>query len=523
MNRTTFGHENLSHLRRALMFGLVAFLPVLALAQTPDSGKNRVLKVVAPWEIGSMDPSKSGYIFTRLEITETLVEVDMDGKLSPGLASQWSVSSNQLVWRFKLRPGAQFHDKTAVTADAVVRCLERAQAQPGVLKNIPIARISALNGEVQIELKQAFTALPAFLAHNSTQVLAPAAFAKDGSVQSVVGSGPYKIVRLDAPQKLETMLFEGWAGKRPAVERVSYLANGRGETRGMLAESGQADLVFTHDAVAVDRLKRNASLQFHTASIPRTIYLKVNAGHRLLKDVRVRQAISMAIDRPGIAKAILREPKAAATQLFTPGMAEWHLPQLAPLSRDLVRARQLLQQVGWQAGADGLLRKDGDLFKLTLRTFSDRPELPPMATAIQAQLKEVGIDLAVSVGNSSDIPAGHQDGTLELALLARNYALVPDPIGTLLQDFGPRGGDWGAMGWHSAQVSSTLESLSSTVDPVRQSRLRGSLATVLHAELPVIPVAWYQHTATSSKRLASVSIDPLERNYRISQMAWAKP
>jgi peptide/nickel transport system substrate-binding protein len=45
---------------------------------------------------------------------------------------------------------------------------------------------------------------------------------------------------------------------------------------------------------------------------------------------------------------------------------------------------------------------------------------------------------------------------------------------------------------------------------------------VLQAELPVIPVAWYQHTATNSKRVSNVSIDPLERNYRISQFTWAK-
>ena len=510
-----------SGLRRTMLVCMVAAIPA-AMAQIPASSNTKVLKVVAPWEIGSMDPSKAGYIFTRLEVTETLVDVDSSGQISPGLATQWNVSPDQRTWRFKLRPGAQFHDKTPVTADVVVRCIERAQANPGVLKNVPIQRITAVNGEVQIELKQAFTALPAFLAHNSTQILAPAAFAADGTVQAVLGSGPYKIVRIDAPQKLETTMFEGWVGKRPAVEHVEYLSNGRGETRGMLADSGQADLVFTHDAAAVERLKRNPKLQFHTQPIPRTIYLKVNAGHPLLKDLRVRQAISMAIDRPGIAKAILREPKAAATQLFTPGMAEWYVPGLQPLTRDVARARQLLQEAGWQTGADGMLRKDGHPFALTLRTFSDRPELPPMATAIQAQLREVGIDLAVAVVNSSEIPAGHQDGSLELALLARNYALVPDPIGTLLQDFGPKGGDWGTMGWQSAQVGSTLDNLSTTNDPARRSRLRGSLATVLQAELPVIPVAWYQHTATSSTRLGNVSIDPLERSYRISQLTWAK-
>ncbi len=511
-----------SMLRGALALSITLAAWPATIAQTSPVPQSRVLKVAAPWEIGSLDPSKTGYIFTRLEVTETLVDVDASGQLSPGLATRWNVSPDQKTWRFALRPAATFHDGSAVTPEAVVRSLERALAQPGILKSTPIQRISVNNGEVQIELKQAFTALPAFLAHNNTQVLAPSSFAADGSVQAVVGSGPYKIVRVNAPQKLETALYEGWKGKRPAIERVEYLASGRGETRAMLAESGQADMVFTHDAVAFDRLNRNPKLQFHTLPIPRTLYLKVNAGHPLLKNVKVRQAISMAIDRPGIAKAILREPKAAATQLFTPGLAEWHVPGLQPLTRDVAKAQQLLQEAGWQAGPDGLLHKDGRPFKLTLRTFSDRPELPPMATAIQAQLREVGIDVAVSIVNASEIPAGHHDGSLELALVARNYALVPDPIGTLLQDFGPKGGDWGAMGWHSAQVASALESLSTTNDPARRSRLRGALATVLQVELPVIPVAWYQHTATHSKRLGKVSVDPLERSYRISQFTWVK-
>ncbi len=521
MNPLFFSSLKSARLLLALLLGITTALPA-AIAQTPVANNARVLKVAAPWEIGSLDPSKTGYIFTRLEVAETLVDVDASGQLSAGLATQWNVSPDQRTWRFKLRTGAQFHDKTPVTAEAVVQSLERALANTGVLKSAQVQRMSAAKDEVQIELKQPFTALPAYLAHSSTQILAPAAFAADGTVQAVLGSGPYKVVRISAPQKIETSLFEGWSGKRPAVERVEYLSTSRGETRGMLAESGQADLVFTHDAVAIERLKRNLKLQFHTQPIPRTIYLKVNAAHPLLKDIKVRQALSMAVDRTGIAKAILREPKAAATQLFTPGMAEWHVPGLEPLTRDLTRARQLMQEAGWQPGPGGVLHKGERSFKLTLRTFSDRPELPPMATAIQAQLREVGMDVAVAIVNSSDIPAGHQDGSLELALVARNYALVPDPIGSLLQDFGPNGGDWGAMGWQSAQVSSALQSLSTTSDPVSRSRLRGGLATVLQAELPVIPVAWYQHTATHNTRLGNVSIDPLERSYRISQFTWLK-
>ena len=496
---------------------LPTLAPCWALAQSP-----KTLKVVSPWEVSNLDPSKTGYVFSRLEIAETLVEVDDRGLLIPGLARGWSTSSDGLEWRFALRPTARFHDHTPVTAEAVAACLQRALAQPGVLRNTGAQHIVAQGGEVVVRLAKPFSALPAFLAHHSTLILAPSAFSADGAVKQLIGSGPYQVVEVSPPQSMRTRRFEGYDGRKPLIQAVDYLGASRGETRGMLAAAGQADLVFTHDPVNFSRLRANRKLTLQLQPLPRTLYIKVNAGHRFLSDVRVRQALSLALDRQGMAATLLRAPEAAATQLFPPGMAEWHVRGLAPLTQNIEQARQLLREAGWRQGNGDLLHNTaGEVFKVTLRTFSDRPELPPMATAIQAQFRAVGIDLAVAVGNSSEIPSGHQNGSLELALLARNYGLVPDPLGTLLQDFGIKGGDWGAMGWQSAQVSQTLADMSQAVDAKRRTSLRGSIATVLQAELPVIPVAWYQHSATASTRLTGVSVDPLERSYRISRMGWA--
>jgi peptide/nickel transport system substrate-binding protein len=482
----------------------------------------RPLKVVASWEVSSLDPVKNGHIFTRLEVAETLVEVTDAGDLSAGLATRWQASANGLEWRFALRPKAQFHDGTPVTADAVVACLQRTLAQPGMLRNAGVQNIQAQGGEVVFKLAKPFASLPAVLTHSSTQVLAPSSYAADGSVKAVVGSGPYRVESVQAPQSVRTRRFEGFDGPKPRIEAVEYLSASRAETRGMLASSGQADLVFVHDPVSFARLRQNPKLRLLMQPLPRTVYLKVNAGHRFLADVRVRRALSLALDRAGMAKALMHAPEAAATQLFAPIQTEWHVPTLQPLEHNPTQASQLLREAGWQPGADGVLRNaQGQPFKVTLRTYNDRPELPPMATAIQAQFKAVGIDMAVSVGNSSEIPSGHQDGTLELALVARNHGQVPDPLGTLLQDFGPQGGDWGAMGWQSPHLVQTLAQLSESPDPKRRSALRGSVATVLQAELPVIPVAWYQHSVTASKRLGNVSVDPLERSYRISRMGWA--
>ena len=499
------------------MIAAAACSAVPANAATADK---KTLQIAAPWEIGSLDPAKTGYIFTRMQVSETLVGVDAQGGLAPALASGWEVSANQLVWRFRLRPGAKFHDGATLTAADAVRALERARANPGVLGNAPVQKISADKDAVVFELSRPFSPLAAFLAHASTQILAPASYAPDGTVKAVLGTGPYKIASIQPPQKMEVERFDGWQGKKPAIERVGYLAVGRGETRNMLANSGQADLVFTHDPANFERLKAQKKLKFQSQAIPRTIYIKVNGAHPALKDVATRRALSLAIDRTGIAGGVLREPRAAATQIFPAVMQEWHVPALQPLGRDPAQARELLKSAGWTPGPGGVLQRDGKPFKVTMRTFSDRPELPTIATAIQAQLKEVGIDMAVAIMNSGEIPGGHKDGSLELALLARNYSLVPDPVGTLLQDFGPTGGDWGAMNWSSAALRDALTALSGASDANRRSVLRGTIATILQAELPVIPVVWYQHTTTHSTRISNVSIDPLELSYRIDQMQW---
>ena len=79
---------------------------------------------------------------------------------------------------------------------------------------------------------------------------------------------------------------------------------------------------------------------------------------------------------------------------------------------------------------------------------------------MQEQWRQAGIAVQVNVGNSGDIPLGHRDGSLQLGLAARNYATVPDPTGTLMQDFGAAGGDWGAMGWRSDALAAALAELS---------------------------------------------------------------
>ena len=111
---------------------------------------------------------------------------------------------------------------------------------------------------------------------------------------------------------------------------------------------------------------------------------------------------------------------------------------------------RLLEEAGWRLGADGVRWREGQRLALNLTTFVDRPELPLIATALQEEMRQIGIAVRVVIGNSSDIPAGHRSGLLQMALAARNYGNLPEPVASLLQDFGPEGGDGGAQVFASA-------------------------------------------------------------------------
>lgn len=494
--------------------GLIASQPALAADKTS-------LKISSPWEIASYEPSVSGFAFYRLGVMETLVDATVDGVLQPGLATEWSMAEDGLSWSFVIREGVSFHDGSSLTAEIAADALNRAFENPGMLKKAPISSIVAEAGAVVFTLEKPFSALPAVLTHNTTVIAAPASLDAEGNHTAAIGTGPFQIDQFTPPQGVDVKRFDSYWGENAKLETVSYLATSRAETRALLAENGDADLVFSLDPSGYANLSLVDTVETQAVPIPRVVALKLNAGHKFLNDARARQALSLSIDRLGIATAITRFPEASATQLFPPALDQWHNKDLQPLAQDVEAAKALLAELGWVAGDDGILTRDGERFSMLLRTFPDRPELPLMAAALQDQWRAIGVELEVSVASYSEIPKGHQDGSLHVALYARNYGLTPDPIGSVLQDFGPGGGDWGAMNWENADVAQALENIAGTSDASVRGENISTVVNAIQAELPLIPVVWYQHTVSVAKGLQGYVVDPLERKFRLNNISWA--
>ena len=354
-------------------------------------------------------------------------------------------------------------------------------------------------------------------------ILAPSSYNAAGDAVRAIATGAYRITAVQGTQVIDAEMFPDYWGPRPAIAKVRYTAAPLGETRANLAESGEADLVYTLLPRAAERIQSGGGANTIRAAIPRVRMVLMNLTLPQFADLRVRQALSLSIDRASIARAVLRDPPSAATQLLPPVLAGWHDPDLPPLHRDIDEARRLLAEAGWMAGGDGVLTRNGVRLASVLSVPSNRPELPVMAQALQTQMREIGMALDVQPVQASAIPAAARSGALQAALNARSYVDVPDPIGTILPDFASDQTLWASTGYRSAEMRKLVGDYIASFDEADRATLRKGMADLLQHDLPVLPVSWFLQNAAVSTRLAksSVRIDPFEISYLLPQVRWA--
>lgn len=498
--------------------GAAALLAMPALAQTRRAP---VLRVAQPWEMRTLQPFETGSAYLRAGICETLTACEPDGRLSPAIAVRWSVSDDGLLWRFRIRSGARFHDGSPVTAETVRASIATLLPKSLYLKVASIESLGTDDTDLLVSLKRPFSPLPEFFVDFSVPILAPASFDASGEVSTLIGTGPFKIARLDLPRSIELARHETYWRGPAGVSNAVYEAVLNGETRANMALAGEADIVMNVSASSVSRIQASGAACIDRIINPRVHNLMVNVAKPQFADVRTRRALSLAIDRVGIAASIMRNPALAATQYIPPILADWHVPDLAPHVQDVAGANALLDAAGWPRGPEGVRRRDGVRFAGTLRTFANRPEMPVIAAALQAQFKAVGYDLTIQVGESQAIVEGQRDGTLDLGLSSRNVAFVPNPAGTLSADFASDTivpGAAGAVNWRHEGIRRDLASLLAASDEAARAPLRRSVARVLHEELPVIPIVWYDQITTLAPRVNGFVNDPFELRWLTHQV-----
>jgi peptide/nickel transport system substrate-binding protein len=343
-----------------------------------------------------------------------LVERDDAGHYGPGLATSWELAG-PTRWRFHLRRGVTFQDGKPFTADDVVFSFARVSSLP----NNPAPYTSYLTSVVKVEKVDEGTVdivtsrpnplIPiqtngiSILSKSDADGKLPADFA-NGS--AAIGTGPYRVVESRQGERLVLERYDGYWGPKPYWQHVEFrvMPNGAGRTAALLA--GDVDLIDTVSPTDADRLAATPGIAVHKSPTSQVIYLGATidlgrsplttdkAGQILdrnpFADVRVRRAISLAVNRPAIVDRIMGGYAASASQLATPGMAGF-VADRKPDPFAAADSQRLMKEAGWDAGFKTSLTCPGD------RYVGDAA----ICQALGQMLSRIGIQASVEVTPAS--------------------------------------------------------------------------------------------------------------------------
>lgn len=339
----------------------------------------QTLRWAAQNDILTMDPHSQNHATTNailMHAYEGLTRYGVNREVEPALATKWTFVSPTQV-RFELRKGVKFHDGTPFTADDVVFSFQRIRQPQGTMQ-IYVTGINEirkiddhtvdmiLSGPNPILLRNIidFRIMSKAWAEKNKTTNTQDYKAKEENFASrnVMGTGPYKITGWQPEQRITMTINNDWWDKHTNnVKEVVYTPIKSDPTRVAALLAGDVDLLTDLPTQDVARLRNDSKLKILDGPEVRTIYLAPDIGSPELKysnvkgknpfaDKRVRQALSMAIDREAIRRNTMRGLSIPAGIMVAPGV-NGHSPDIdTPPKADSEGAKKLLAEAGYPDG-----------------------------------------------------------------------------------------------------------------------------------------------------------------------------
>jgi peptide/nickel transport system substrate-binding protein len=486
------------------LFRLLAFLLLLPLQVHAED-----LRIGLAAPATSMDPhfyNASPNISVSMHVFDHLTHRSPDAKVIPWLAERWEPVGDT-AWDFHLRPGVKFHDGSTLTPDDIAFSLGRVPNVPnspgnfgGYIRNVTSVETIDAN-TVRIHTKVPTPTLPGDLATIfivSRHVGEHATTEDYNSGKAAIGSGPYRLVRYVSGDRVELARNDAWWGPKPEWEHVTIRFIPAPATRTAALLAGDVDLIDVPPAADLPRLKQDPKISVFSIQGLRLIFLYPDFSRKgeepfitdnddkklatnPLYDLKVRQALSLAINRQGLADRVMQGTAVPTGQWLPPGTFGY-APDVKVPPYDPAKAKALLAQAGFPDG-----------FKLTLHTPNDRyPNDAATAQAVAQMWTRIGVKTSVEAVPWASYAgrANHQEFSMGLigwgsATAEAGYTLI-NVIGT----FDPKAGRGSAnSGRYSNRALDALtDKATSTLDDAsREAQLRQAVAASM-ADLPFIPM-----------------------------------
>ena len=362
-------------------------------------GGDLVLAVLS--DASSLDPAGSNDVpssVVQANIYETLVNRDDDNNIIPGLAEKWE-AINDTTYEFTLRQGVKFHDGEEFNADAVKATLDRIRdpevASPRYFLFEMITSVDVVDPHtVRITTEYPFAPLLAHLSHNGGSIISPKSIEADyaamqgdqkaGSIisEEPVGTGYFKFVSWTPGDEIKLAKNDDYWGDKVHVDTVTFKVSSESATRNADLERGFVQVADPVQPIEVAGINNSDYATVNQKASSSLSYIGFNTEKAPFDDVRVRQAISMMVNKEEIIEGIYEGFGIPAKGPLSPGIFGFN-DDANPISYNPEEAKKLLEEAGY-----------GDGFKTTIWT-NDNPQRVDTAILLQASLKEINIDVEI--------------------------------------------------------------------------------------------------------------------------------
>lgn len=471
-------------------------------------------------DISSVDPHFHVYVPNRSvsrHIFDALTNLGPRGEVMPGLAASWKLISDD-VWEFTLRDGVTYHDGTKLQADDIAFTMTRAPAVP----NSPSSYRTFTKRIDKVEVTGPLTVRihtkgpsPTLLVDLANIAILSRKLAEGRTTPefnagpAAIGTGPYRFVEWQAGRSLILARNPSYWGGAEPWDRVTIrpIANDGARVAAML--SGDVDMIEGVPGVDRTKLAADPKLALHETDAFRIIYLHMDSDRDVspgirdangrpltrnpFKDARVRRAMSMAINRAGLAERLLSGQANPAGQ-YLPSDVAGASPNLKPLPFDPEGARALLKEAGW-----------GDGFSIELAGSNDRyPNDAQVAQAISQMFARVGVKTDVNTMPASQLFS--RGSKLEFSAFLSGWVGNGEASSVLVALMATHNKETG-MGasnrgrWSNADFDAALGAALRTLDDTMRNAYYAKAAEVAVAEMGMIPVYFTINTWATRKDL----------------------
>jgi ABC-type transport system substrate-binding protein len=467
---------------------------VAALERPVPGGTLRILhEVTSNLDPAAVDDAYEATVVDR--IYEGLLRLDSDLGVSPCLARTWTVAEDGRLYRLVLREGVRFHDGRPLTAECVVRSLERpldphkeapclAETYLQWIEGAPeyaagrashVRGLRAAGDTVEIRLAEPLGYFLSVLCMDQVKVV-PLLRPGESPNRDPIGTGPFRFVRRQADGDISLARFDGYWGEKALPDSLRFVVPRAGSTAAdqvAMLLRGEVHVIplaasqrRTVEEVAGYRILRSPDFSVS--------FIGLNRNHPPLDQEEVRQAIAMAIDRGKLISPAAAGTTTPATGVLPPRMAGYR-PESKVLPFDPDSARTLLARAGYSASHP----------VPPIDYYSTSADTSRYVREIRRQLKEIGIDLRTHRLSWSAFDARISAGQAPMFDLSW-IADIPDPDAILYFLF--RSGEPNNLfAFHDASVDSLLEKGRRMSSGAERFELYRRTEAAILARAPMIP------------------------------------